>query len=113
MTIREKLKVAQNHLGSVHLGAPAYEGKWPWLAALIFNNSQYCAGSILDNKWIVTTAHCFHGKYIAFGGVLKTFCLVHFFLYIEGFGVSNAHPTTHSEVGRKLVCVYNMRETVQ
>ena len=42
-------------------GMPGYYGKWPWMTSLIFNNSHYCAGSILGRKWIVTTSHCFHG----------------------------------------------------
>ena len=38
-------------------------GKWPWIATLIHNKTQYCSGSIIDRQWIVTTAHCFNSKY--------------------------------------------------
>ncbi|CAB3996032.1 transmembrane protease serine 11D-like [Paramuricea clavata] len=38
-------------------------GKWPWIATLVFNQTHYCSGSIIDKKWIVTTAHCFHDNH--------------------------------------------------
>ena len=44
-------------------GKPIKEpGKWPWIATLWYNKTHYCGGSIIDKKWIVTTAHCFNGK---------------------------------------------------
>jgi secreted trypsin-like serine protease len=45
------------------VGGKAVPGKWPWIATLIHNQTQYCSGSIINRKWIVTTAHCFHGKF--------------------------------------------------
>merc|ERR1712107_162142 len=36
--------------------ADIYE--WPWIAALMNNGRQFCGGSLIDNKHILTAAHC-------------------------------------------------------
>jgi len=39
-------------------GFDADEGEWPWIAALLNNGRQFCGGSLIDNKHILTAAHC-------------------------------------------------------
>jgi len=39
-------------------GWPADEAEWPWIAALLNNGRQFCGGSLIDSKHILTAAHC-------------------------------------------------------
>ena len=40
-------------------GRESDEGDWPWMAALIENESeQYCAGSLINEQFVLTAAHC-------------------------------------------------------
>ncbi len=43
-------------------GVEAQENSWPWMASLRFraNNHHFCGGSIIDQQWILTVAHCVH-----------------------------------------------------
>merc|ERR1719370_73802 len=39
-------------------GWPADQGEWPWIAALLNNGRQFCGGSLISRKHILTAAHC-------------------------------------------------------
>lgn len=44
-----------------HTSSP---GKWPWLASIFLHippmsQEQFCAGSLVNDEWILTAAHCF------------------------------------------------------
>lgn len=47
-------------------GIIASESQFPYLAALEVNNQHECGGTVLNNRWIVTTTHCIAGKPAAF-----------------------------------------------
>ena len=39
-------------------GQVAEPGEWPWQALLYIGDSYLCSGSLLNEEWIVTAAHC-------------------------------------------------------
>ena len=39
----------------------ALHGDWPWHVALYKNGQHVCDGSLMSERWIVTTASCFQG----------------------------------------------------
>lgn len=39
-------------------GQNAEPGEWPWIAALFNSGRQFCGGSLIDDKHILTAAHC-------------------------------------------------------
>jgi len=49
---------ADKQAGRIVSGWNADEGEWPWIAALMNNGRQFCGGSLIDDKHILTAAHC-------------------------------------------------------
>ncbi|XP_021949857.1 trypsin-1 [Folsomia candida] len=39
-------------------GTKAKKGEFPWLVLIKANDRQYCAGTIINENWILTAAHC-------------------------------------------------------
>ncbi|XP_067379615.1 transmembrane protease serine 9-like [Channa argus] len=40
-------------------GQEAPPGNWPWQAAIYTNGNGFCGGSLINNQWVLTAAHCF------------------------------------------------------
>jgi len=41
-------------------GAQAVPHSWPWMVELHKNGGHWCGGSLLNEQWVLTAAHCVH-----------------------------------------------------
>lgn len=43
-------------------GVEAAAHSWPWSVALLRFDSYFCGGSLIDEEWVLTAAHCVYGR---------------------------------------------------
>ncbi|XP_027627016.1 serine protease 38 isoform X2 [Tupaia chinensis] len=48
--------------GKIIGGSPAPEKKWPWQVSVHYAGFHVCGGSILNEYWVLSAAHCFSGN---------------------------------------------------
>jgi len=53
-TCRCGQKAASRIVGGVTTGV----NEWPWQAALMYGSQQFCGGSLINDRYVLTAAHC-------------------------------------------------------
>merc|ERR1712227_901914 len=48
--------------GRVVGGVEAEAHSWPWSVALLRFGGYFCGGSLIDEEWVLTAAHCIYGR---------------------------------------------------
>jgi len=48
--------------GKIVGGTEAQRGNWGWQIALKYNGQFICGGSLINNEWVITAAHCVYGR---------------------------------------------------
>jgi len=51
-------KCGQKPSGRIVGGQMTDRNEWPWQAALMYGNQQFCGGSLINDRYILTAAHC-------------------------------------------------------
>jgi secreted trypsin-like serine protease len=44
--------------GKIVGGSVAQVGDWPWSCSMLYNGRHICGGSLYNDQWIITAAHC-------------------------------------------------------
>lgn len=56
--LSSRASVARQVTSRVVGGIPAPPGSAPWIGALMVGGHQFCAGTVIDDTWALTAAHC-------------------------------------------------------
>ncbi|XP_052392245.1 enteropeptidase isoform X8 [Carassius gibelio] len=48
--------------GRIVGGQDAQKGAWPWIVSLRWLGGYVCGATLIDREWLITAAHCVHGK---------------------------------------------------
>ncbi|CAK6445175.1 unnamed protein product [Pipistrellus nathusii] len=60
ITLSQAVACGRRHVqGRILGGTDAPEGKWPWQVSVHYGGFHICGGSIINEYWILTAAHCF------------------------------------------------------
>jgi len=53
-----KPPLSRNALIKIVGGNVVTPNSWPWQVALKYNGQLFCGGTLLDQNWVLTAAHC-------------------------------------------------------
>lgn len=58
VTFDENCRCGQKGSNRIVGGVETGVNEWPWQAALMYGNSQFCGGSLINDRYVLTAAHC-------------------------------------------------------
>jgi len=50
--------IAPNVITRVVGGVEAVPHSWPWMVSIHYDGRHFCGGSLINDQWVVTAAHC-------------------------------------------------------
>jgi secreted trypsin-like serine protease len=59
----ETIDNEEKFLSKIVNGRVSTKGDWSWAVSIKYNDKHLCGGSLLNNNYILTAAHCFPSKY--------------------------------------------------
>ena len=63
-SVADKLSCGKRGLSSERVigGVEASPHTWPWSVALLRFDAYFCGGSLINDQWVVTAAHCLYNR---------------------------------------------------
>jgi secreted trypsin-like serine protease len=59
MPVNPRYRVPMNEQANrITGGSSAARGQFPWMVALIIDNTWFCGGSLISSLWVLSAAHC-------------------------------------------------------
>lgn len=58
VTFNDNCRCGQKGSNRIVGGVQTGVNEWPWQAALMLRDSQFCGGSLINDRYVLTAAHC-------------------------------------------------------
>ena len=53
--------ISPNVMSRIVGGVEAVPHSWPWMVSLQAGGDHFCGGSLINNQWVLSAAHCAPG----------------------------------------------------